>query len=433
MRCILLVLDGLGDKGIEQLDGLTPLQAAYTPHLDKLAALSANGSYHSTLQGIAMPSEMAHFRIFGYDLNQFPGRGVIEAVGEDIQVEPGDVAILARTFSVIQKENAFILQQEKIRLPSPESLKIQKSISHYSCENIDFSFHPTEGIAGILLLKGHVSNEITDSNPITEGRPIMKVLPRADASDKSLAQKTANAINAYTLWSYDTLSRHPANICRQVKGLPPLNMVGLQRPGKLGHIQPFEDKWGMRPLCIASGPIYHGLCSILGMDIIKVEETEKPGKDLLKRLKIAKSSEDHDFIYVHSKAPDEAAHKRDPLYKMKVVEEIDEAFKYVLDEIITDKDILLIVTSDHSTASVGTMIHSGETVPILMKNRYTRKDNVTAFDEVSCSSGCLGQMRGKEIMYMILNLMDKGKLAGLMDSPVDQPYSPGKFSILRRT
>lgn len=70
MRCILLLLDGLGDRSHPQLDHRTPLQAASTPNLDKIASLGMNGLFHSHLQGTALPSELAHFLMFGYHLNQ---------------------------------------------------------------------------------------------------------------------------------------------------------------------------------------------------------------------------------------------------------------------------------------------------------------------------------------------------------------------------
>ena len=84
MRCILLVLDGLGDKGLPCFEGKTPLQMAATPNLDRLASIGMNGLYHSHLQGTALPSELAHFIMFGYDVEVFPGRGPIEAIGESI-------------------------------------------------------------------------------------------------------------------------------------------------------------------------------------------------------------------------------------------------------------------------------------------------------------------------------------------------------------
>nr|HPI97149.1 alkaline phosphatase family protein [Synergistales bacterium] len=192
------------------------------------------------------------------------------------------------------------------------------------------------------------------------------------------------------------------------------------------------DKWGMKALCIASGPIYHGLCSYLGMDILKAEETGDCEKDLVDRLRKAYCSRDHDLVYVHSKAPDEAAHRRDPHLKKQVIEALDRALGWAVKKILPDEDILLVLTSDHSTASTGNMIHSGESVPIVMVGRYTRRDHVSSFNEIDCAMGGLGDIRGHEIMHMILNLMDRGKLKGLMDSPEDQPYSPGPYRSLWR-
>jgi len=209
-------------------------------------------------------------------------------------------------------------------------------------------------------------------------------------------------------------------------------MVGLQRAGQWKEVQPFRDKWGMKALCIASGPIYHGLCSYLGMDILKAEETGDCEKDLVDRLRKAYCSRDHDLVYVHSKAPDEAAHRRDPHLKKQVIEALDRALGWAVKKILPDEDILLVLTSDHSTASTGNMIHSGESVPIVMVGRYTRRDHVSSFNEIDCAMGGLGDIRGHEIMHMILNLMDRGKLKGLMDSPEDQPYSPGPYRSLWR-
>ena len=96
MRCILLILDGLGDRGHAALDGQTPLQAASTSNLDRLAALGMTGLYHAWLQGMALPSEIAHFLLFGYDLSEFPGRGYIEALGLNIPLEEQEVALLGR-------------------------------------------------------------------------------------------------------------------------------------------------------------------------------------------------------------------------------------------------------------------------------------------------------------------------------------------------
>ena len=66
-----------------------------------------------------------------------------------------------------------------------------------------------------------------------------------------------------------------------------------------------------------------------------------------------------------------------------------------------------------------------------MVGKYTWRDRVARFDEVSCAQGSLGLVRGRELMYLILNFLDRGKLMGLRDSPRDQPYFPGKITPLR--
>jgi 2,3-bisphosphoglycerate-independent phosphoglycerate mutase len=90
--------------------------------------------------------------------------------------------------------------------------------------------------------------------------------------------------------------------------------------------------------------------------------------------------------------------------------------------------MLVIVTSDHSTPSAGTLVHSGEPVPLTMHGCGVRRDRVECFDEVSAASGALGMVRGKEMMYLILNYLDRAKLVGIMYSPIDQPFWPGEYA-----
>ena len=154
-------------------------------------------------------------------------------------------------------------------------------------------------------------------------------------------------------------------------------------------------------------------------------DTKDPEKDLSRRLSKALDLKGFDFIHVHTKAPDEAAHTKDPKEKLKVIEALDRALTPLVNFWEKERDDLLVITADHSTPSSGAMIHSGESVPLLMLNRHTRRDNVRRFNEIDCASGALGQVRGKELMALVLNFLDRGKLFGLRDSPIDQPYFPG--------
>ncbi len=431
MRCLLLILDGLGDHGHAAFGGQTPLQMASTPNLDRLAALGMTGLYHPWLLGTALPSEIAHFLIFGYDLEDFPGRGYIEALGENLPLGDTDVAVLGRIFSVRKQRGLLILSEEDPKVEAKTCRALQEAIETFHYQGVNISFRPTGGIRGIVLLKGEVAAAVTDSNPIYEGRPLMEVLPWEGWEQEARALNSAQALNHYLAWAFRQLSAHPLNQQRQRAGLAPLNAVGLQRAGQKKPVEPFADKWGFKPLAIASGCLYRGLSRHVGMEALSVKDAGDISADLLQRLQLAHQAREHDFVYIHTKAPDEAAHTKDPLIKKAAIEALDRALAFALEEIITDPDTLLVVTADHATNSAGAMIHSGEAVPLMMVGRYTWRDRVTRFDEVSCSQGSLSLVRGRELMHLILNFLDRGKLVGLRDSPRDQPYFPGKFTPLR--
>jgi len=426
MRCILLLLDGLGDRSHSTLNGRTPLQAAHTPNLDKIASLGMNGLFHAYLQGTALPSELAHFLMFGYRMEDFPGRGFVEALGDGLDIRQDDVALLARIFSVTRQGQYLVLRHEKPSLEPQDCLALLGRIRHFSRYGVDAEFFPTGGSGGILRLRGKVSKDVTDSNPIIEGRPLMEIFPLRAMSDDPEARNTASFLNDYLRWSHRILSEHPLNRRRVRAGLPAVNAVGTQRAGRMKRLPSFVDKWGLKGLMIASGAVYHGLGQTIGMETRKVSDTGDPGKDLQERLAIACEAKAFDFVHVHTKVADEAAHTKNPLLKKQVIESVDAAIAYAIEKIVPDDDILFVVTADHSTASTGRMIHTGETVPMVMLGKHVRRDAVESFDEVSCASGGLSLVRGKELMYLVLNFLDRGKLWGLMDSPDDQPFTPGR-------
>jgi 2,3-bisphosphoglycerate-independent phosphoglycerate mutase len=431
VRCILVILDGIGDRGQDCFEGKTPLHAAYTPNMDYLASIGMNGLYHSLMQGIPMSSETAHFLIFGYDLEEFPGRGILEAIGEGVNIRDKDVAVLCHLCSVENRDSQLILTHGRPDLSSDEALILKNEIKKFKNNDIAVNLIHSKGIDGFLLLRGNVSDQITDSDPIYEGKSVMEVLPIRQKKIVNSARKTASALNQYLIWCYRTLAGHRINESRARSNLLPVNALVTQRAGKKKTLTSFKERWGLRGLSISSGAVYWGLCNELGIDVTKVKDTGNVEEDLKYRLSLAKDADDYDFIHVHTKMPDEAGHTKNPWYKKEVIEAIDRAMSVAVNEILGDKEVLLVVTADHSTASSGIMIHTGETVPIMMISKYVRKDKVGEFHEITCPRGGLGVVRGKELMYLILNFLDKAKMQGLMDTPVDQPYYPGNYRPLK--
>jgi len=425
-RCILLLLDGLGDRSFPSLGARTPLQTARTPNLDQLAARGANGLFVADQYGMALPSENAHFAIFGYKQEEFPGRGFLEAVGADVEVSPGEVALLAHFASLEECNKTLFLSKQRPAVSEAEAKAFTLAVQQYENDGICFSYTQTRCLDGILKLTGAVSPHITDSDCFVEGHPLLEIFARrGPTANDAIAAKTATALKAYLIWCYKTLRHHPLNMARSNRGEVPVNGMVTQRAGQLKTVPPFLERWGLRAASVSSGLMYWGLGHFLGMEVQKVEDSHDSGEDLLARLQWAiKDGEKYEFIHVHTKAPDAAAHTKNPDNKVKAIEMLDRGLGKVIDDLLNDETVL-VVTGDHSTPSGGPQVHSGEPVPIMVNGPGIRRDQVSAFDEVQCAGGALGQIQHRDFMYCVLNWLDRAKLHGLMDSPEDLPYWPG--------
>lgn len=427
-KCVLILLDGIGDRSYQRFGNKTPLQAAKTPSLDRLAKQGANGCFHPAIYGQALPSENAHFIIFGYDMKDFPGRGALEALGYDVKLDEHDVALLSHFVSLSESNGKFILNNNKPDLFAGEIDGLVNAVKDYCTDGADVRFHFTGGIRGILKLSGNVSPFITDTDPFIDGRYLVEPVPWVDYQEDKDAINTANVLKEYLLHVHHVLKNHPANKNREANGREPANGLITQRAGRLKKVISFKEKFGLRGLIMASGAMYWGLGTFLGMGVEKVKDSDNPGEDLADRLSLAyQALNDFDIVHVHTKAPDEAAHTKEPLTKMRVIESLDKGIGKAIKPIIEDPSVLVLITADHSTPSTGPLIHSGESVPVTFVGEGVRRDAVNKFDEISTAPGALGFIRGRELLYLILNCLDRTKLQGIMDTPVDQPYWPGDY------
>ena len=425
--CILILLDGLGDRSHPVLGHRTPLQAATTPCLDRLAALSATGLYHATRFGQPLPSENAHFAMFGGLPDEFPGRGALEALGAGLDLGPKDVALLAH-FAHIgpDEQNRLVLLHDKVDMAHDRARLLFDALPPFEHKGVTATLHPENGLFGILVLTGDVSPRVTDTNPMVDGRLLPRPLPLQDHADAPAARRTAEVLAEYLIQAHRALSRLPLNRERVRNGRLPANGLVTQRAGRLTPCPTLRARYGLRGLSIASGAMYAGLSRFMGMDFLRVRDTGDPGADLAERIRLARDrADDYDFIHVHTKTPDQAAHSKTPQAKVRVIESLDRGIGEVADDLLDDPRLLLAVTADHSTPSSGALVHSGEPVPLLFAGEGVRRDGVTAFDEVAVAGGALGCMRGREFLFTVLNYLDRARLAGIHDTPGPVEYWPG--------
>lgn len=433
MKIILLLLDGIGDRSYEVLNHRTPLQAAATPNLDRLALLGGNGLFHAASPGECLPSEMAHYLLFGYELEKFPGRGLLEAVGDGVAFDDSDVLCLAHLSSVSWEKGEPILVHKRPDLEDAELKQLFSAISTHEVQGIRFRLQQTRRNDAILIISGQASPHVSDSDPMVPGRAMACICPLSNNPEPEQAALTAKALNKYLTYCYRVLTNHEVNRQRQARDLPPASFLATLRCGRRIVQEPFDHRWGLTGMLIASGAVYEGLAQEIGLTFVRAKDGSNPGEDLKERIRLALADPSHDFIHVHTKVPDEAAHTGDPQQKEAAIAALDRGLDDLVKAVESRDDLLVAVTADHSTPSISPLIHSGEPVPVALVGPTIRRDEVDAFNEVSAAVGCLGLLRGRELMLTILNYADRSALVGHRLGNTERPYVPHTYGPFKLT
>ena len=67
MKYVVVLCDGMADEPLEELGGMTPLEKAHTPNLDRMAQISEIGMVQTVPDGMAPGSDTANLSVIGYD------------------------------------------------------------------------------------------------------------------------------------------------------------------------------------------------------------------------------------------------------------------------------------------------------------------------------------------------------------------------------
>ena len=144
-RVLLLVLDGVSDRPCPELGGKTPLEAAETPVLDRLAREGICGIMDPIGPGIRPGSDTAHLSILGYPPDRYyTGRGPLEAEGCGIHMEPGMIGFRANFATVDGSGRVVDRRAGRIHGTAPLCDAIEKGV--HLKHGVSLRFRPGAGL-----------------------------------------------------------------------------------------------------------------------------------------------------------------------------------------------------------------------------------------------------------------------------------------------
>lgn len=399
MKVLMLVCDGMADRPLKELGGRTPLEAARRENMNALASKGINGILDPIAPGVRVGSDTTHLALLGYDPYEFyTGRGPFEALGAGLEVREGDIAFRVNFATV--DEDLVVLDRRAGRI-NQGTHRLAEAVNRIRLPGVEVVFRESTGHRGALVLRGEgLSCEVSDSDPHETGCRVLEVKPLNSSPG---AARTARLVNEFVRKAREALKNHEVNAEREKKGLKPANMLLLRGCGAAVRIPSFRDRYGLTAGCMATVGLLRGIARSLGMELL-----EAPGEYGDRVLHGLEYLEDHDFLLLNIKEPDEAAHDGDAERKIRVIEAIDAALAPLLDYV---QENYLVLLSDHTTAS-SCGDHTGDPVPVLIAGPEVRGDGVRVFDERSAAGGGLGRLRGRDLIPILLDLLNKSEKFG---------------------
>ncbi|GET33678.1 cofactor-independent phosphoglycerate mutase [Prolixibacter bellariivorans] len=402
MKYIVILGDGMADLPEPSKGNLTPLMAANTPHLDKLAAMGKSGLFKTIPESLHPGSEVANMAVLGYDVEAvFEGRGVLEAASIGVELQPDDLAMRCNLVCV---EGDILKNHSAGHIGTEEGAELIAYLNE-KLGTDKVRFYPGVSYRHLLVIKG--GNKMVKCVPPHDvpEKPFAGLLPEASSPE---GEETAALIRQLILDSQKILADHPVNRKRREAGKDPATSVWPWSPGNKPKMQTLQEMYGLGPAAVISAvDLIQGIGVYAGMDVIKVEgatglyDTNYEGKaqatiDALR---------DHDFVYLHIEASDEAGHEGDYDLKVKTIEYLDNrVVRFLLEETEKmDESVALSLLPDHPTPwKIRT--HTRDAIPFVIYRPGETPDEVTAYTEQAAAKGAYGTVEGNQFMKKFLGI-----------------------------
>ena len=374
-KIVLCVVDGLGGLP-DPKTKRSELEQANTPHLDRLADDAVTGMTLPVAYGVTPGSGPGHLALFGYDpLKYEVGRGVLEALGIDFDLQASDLAARGN-FCTLDSEGR-ITDRRAGRVATEITVELCKRLNEIKLPGVEVIVEPVREHRFVLVLRGEgLEDGLTQTDPERENvppHPVKAVNPGAQAS--------ADLANAFIAHAQALLADQP-----QANGLL------LRGFAKYPNWPQMPEVSQMRAGAFAVYPMYRGLAKLVGMTVAPGGGTQQSQLEALKT-----RWDEFDFFFYHFKKADAAGEDGDFDAKVHALEEFDALVPQLRD---LGADVLM-VGGDHSTPAQMAG-HSWHPVPFLLWSKMGTTDSVNAFNEAACRTGALGTFPAKEVLSLAM-------------------------------
>ncbi len=396
MKYVVLLCDGMADRPVAELGGMTPMQKAVKPNIDRLAARAEVGLVKTVADGLKPGSDVANLSVLGYDpAIYYSGRSPLEAGSIGIDMKPTDVSLRCNLVTLSDEEN----YEDKTMVDycagdiSTADAKILVDSLKEVFDNDEFTLYSGVSYRHCLIWNNGTLDlgTLTPPHDIT-GKPIKGHLP-----------DHPNAAKLYDMMkrSYDVLKNHPLNLERVKKGERPANSMWFWGEGVRKPLASFKDKYGVSATMISAVDLLKGIGKFSGMKVVNVDgatgylDTNFEGKAeaAIKALK-----DGGDFVYIHVEAPDECGHRHEIENKVKSIELIDEKILGPLLKALEEyDDYKVMILPDHPTP-LELRTHTNDPVPYLIYHKKAEKPGVTVFCEETAKAIGIFAPIGHELM-----------------------------------
>jgi 2,3-bisphosphoglycerate-independent phosphoglycerate mutase len=408
VKSVIVIGDGMSDRPIEQLRGKTPLQVARKPHIDRIAREGRMGLLRTVGQTGPADSAVANMAVLGYDpAASSQGRAVLEAASMGVELGPEDVALRCNVISLEgPREDPRIKNHSAGHISSEEAAELIRALDAELGGGRGpqpVAFYPGVSYRHLLVLRGGWAAPAVECAPPHDnvGGRVADLLPRP--VDPSAALTARRLIELYER-ALPILENHPVNRARRAAGKDQADAIWTWSPGRRQPLPSLKELYGVRGAVISAVDLIMGLGVCVGMDLIRVPgatglaDTNYEGKARACLDALA----DHDLVYVHVEATDEAGHARDLDLKIRCIEYLDQRLVRLILEGLGARGLraAIAVLPDHPTP-VATGQHGRDPVPVAILRPGDAPDATERYDEAEAARGSLGMMTGAQFMRLM--------------------------------